>query len=406
MQQNQSKPAIWLITIIALVPQLSEAIYTPALPEIADSLKTSIQLTEHTLAIYLLGFAFGVFLWGTRADAIGRRPTLLMGYGLFCVACMGCYASRSIESLLFWRFIQGLGGAVGSVGGQTIARDSFTGKQRGVVFSTIGMVITLGPALGPVVGGMIVQNFHWSVVFIILMLTGAFVWASILRKLPETHPDYEQRHQRARWATVLKTMIKDPQVLTCGFIVGGLNGIAFSMYSEGPFYFIEMLKISPTQYGMIYPLTGTAGILGSLISRHLNKQGKTPIALIYMGLKIQTTAIIGLTLLTWFDFISVTDITQSLYLSVALITVIMFPFGLTIPNALSLALTKYGKVAGTAGALFGGYYYSLIALFAGGMGIFRNGTLLAMPLYFCGISIITMMVFLWNRGALTHDHSE
>lgn len=404
MPRTAEKPAIWLIVMIALIPQLSEAIYTPALPEIAETLKTSIPLTEHTLAIYLLGFAFGVFLWGTRADAIGRRPAVLLGYTLFSIACVGCYFSKSIEALLAWRFVQGLGGAVGSVMGQTIARDSFKGKERGVVFSTVGMVLTLGPALGPVVGGVIVQNFHWSMVFIVLLFAGFFVLFNVSARLPETHPDFNNRHNRIRWYTAAAQMIKDPQVVTCGSVVGGIVGIGFSLYSEGPFYFIDILNLSPSQYGFIFPLICTAAILGGFVSRHLNKKGRTPIELIHASIIVLLVSTVLMTLSTYMGLISIASPTQSIVLSIGFLFFINFAFGLSIPNALSLALMKYGHMAGTAGALFGFYYYMVTAVIAYGMGLFHDGALSAMPLYFMIVTGMCLGLFMLNKKKLEHDH--
>ncbi len=405
MSHTIKKPSVWIIVLIGIIPQISEAIYSPALPEIAASLRTTIPLTEYTLAIYLFGFACGVFLWGTRSDAIGRRPAVLMGYSLFAVACIGCYFSKSIEALLAWRFVQGLGGAVGSVMGQTIARDSFRGKERGVVFSTVGMVITIGPALGPVIGGVVVQNFHWSLVFIILFLSSLTILFTIFIKLPETHPDFGNRHNRIRWPTVAAKMLTDPQVMTCGFAVGCIIGITFCLYSEGPFYFIDILRISPSQYGSIFLTTCTVAVLGGYISRAMNKKGHTPVDLIQFSILLLMISSFLMTMCTYTGLISVENPRQSIILSVGFLFFTNFAFGMSIPNLLSLSLTKYGHTAGTSGALFGFLYYIITSAITYGMGLFHNGTLTAMPLYFTIIASLSFGVFLFNKKNLEHDHS-
>jgi len=58
------RPSLWLITLIVALPQLSETIYTPSLPDIARALQTSDSMVEYTLTIFLFGFAVGVLLWG------------------------------------------------------------------------------------------------------------------------------------------------------------------------------------------------------------------------------------------------------------------------------------------------------------------------------------------------------
>ena len=79
------RPSLWLIILIVALPQLSETIYTPSLPDIAHALRTSDSMVEYTLTIFLFGFAVGVLLWGNLSDRIGRRPALLMGIGIYLV---------------------------------------------------------------------------------------------------------------------------------------------------------------------------------------------------------------------------------------------------------------------------------------------------------------------------------
>ena len=118
-------PPIWLIIIIVGLPQLSETVYTPSLPEIAGALKTSPAMVEHTLTIYLFSFAIGTLFWGWLSDRLGRKPCVMMGLCVFICGCVGCYVSLSIEALMLSRFIQAFGGSIGSVLGQAIWRDAY-----------------------------------------------------------------------------------------------------------------------------------------------------------------------------------------------------------------------------------------------------------------------------------------
>ncbi|MBX9977600.1 MAG: MFS transporter, partial [Alphaproteobacteria bacterium] len=108
------KPAIWLIILIVGLPQFSETVYTPSLPDIARALRTSDTMVEYTLTIYLFAFALGTLLWGRISDQYGRKLPLLLGLGLYCVGCIGCTLAPSIDILLLSRFIQAFGGSTGS----------------------------------------------------------------------------------------------------------------------------------------------------------------------------------------------------------------------------------------------------------------------------------------------------
>jgi MFS family permease len=98
-QENISLPEIWLMVLIIALPQLSETVYTPSLPDIAKFLATSHALVEHTLTIFLFGLALGTLFWGKLSDKFGRRPALLSGLVIYSIGCVGCYFSTTIAIL-------------------------------------------------------------------------------------------------------------------------------------------------------------------------------------------------------------------------------------------------------------------------------------------------------------------
>src|SRR5688500_19038301 len=93
-------PAIWLIILIVGLPQLSETVYTPSLPDIAHSLNVAESMVEYTLTIYLFGFALGTLFWGKVSDRIGRKPCVIAGLLIFIIGCIGCYYATTITALM------------------------------------------------------------------------------------------------------------------------------------------------------------------------------------------------------------------------------------------------------------------------------------------------------------------
>lgn len=151
MKNNQKGLSIGLLIALVGFPQISETIYTPALPDVANGLSASAYMVEATLAIYFLGFAIGVLLWGIISDYCGRRNAMLVGLLVYGIATLGCASSKSIEILLAWRLLQAFGASVGSVITQTILRDSYDGAERTKLFSVMSGALAFSPAIGPII---------------------------------------------------------------------------------------------------------------------------------------------------------------------------------------------------------------------------------------------------------------
>lgn len=383
-------PAVWLLAMMVGLPMLSETVYTPALPDIARALQVPNAWAEYTLTIYLVGFAIGTLFWGKLSDFIGRKPALLGGFFIYVLGCVGCYYANSIELLMVSRFVQAFGGSAGSVLGQAICRDAYHGPALGKIYSTVGSVLAISPAIGPILGGFIDQHYGWSAIFLALMAMGSVAWLLTAQCLVETHP--KEKRVPVAIFKVIGRMCKDSQVIAFGLLVAGCNGISFSYFAEGPFYLIDLLGLSPSVYGMTFVGNACAGVLGGYVSRRLHDRINAR-AILRIGLLV--------VLLGGLVFSGVTFAFRewgapallSIILTVGSMMVVQMGCTVVTANALSLALKDYRHAVGTASSFFGFFYYTLIALFTLGMGTLHNGTLLPMPLYFLGVGIFMWVVF-------------
>ena len=266
-------PAIWLIVLIAGLPQFAETVYTPSLPDIAAALHTSDSMAEYTLTIYLIGFAIGTLFWGKLSDKFGRKPCVLAGLAIFIVGCAGCYFSSTIGMLMSYRFIQAFGGSIGSVLGQAICRDAYHGPALGKAYASVGIAMAVFPAIGPVIGGLIAQYLDWPSIFLFLILCAITLSIILAWRLPETH--HADNRKPVSIIEVILSLVKNKKVIGFAFIVGACNGIMFSYFAEGPFYFIEILALSPSQYGLSFIATALSSMLGGMVSKKLHKTHKS-----------------------------------------------------------------------------------------------------------------------------------
>ncbi len=402
MSRNLTVP-LWIIVLIVALPQLSETIYTPSLPALAASYDVSDKIAQYTLTVFLIGFAFGVLGWGRFSDRYGRKPGLYLGLILYMLASIGCYMSTNIEFLLFMRFLQAIGASVGSVLGQAIARDAIKPEDRGRAFSTVSMAMAFAPALGPVIGGLIINYTNWNMVFIMLFVLAAFIFIQVASFLPETNPTIGVDSDRPSFLTCFKKMSKDPHVLGFGCLVGGVNGILFGYFAEAPFFFIDTLSLSPSLFGMSAFWICLPLALGGMISKSMHNKNYSSNQIIFYGLWGIIFSSLFFFGLTYSGMISVNNKTIAVLISLLFINATMVSITMIVPNCLSQALQNYGNFAGTAASLFGFYYYLLISAMTSLMSYLHNGSLYALPFYMLILGAGMMLVF---RTTIYSDKKE
>lgn len=375
-------PSLFLLICLLGFPQISETIYTPSLPDLARSLGIGMDLAEFTLTIYFIGFAFGVLVYGTLADQIGRRASMLLGLFIYLIGSLGCSFASSIGALLFFRLIQAFGAASGSVVTQTILRDIYSGSERSQVFAMVSGALAFSPAIGPLLGGVVAQYFHWRANFHLLCVLGASLGLVTLLYLPETSPG--QLSSRPRLRSLILEMFCDPRLICYALLVGGCNGIIFSYYAEAPFIFVELLKLTPSQYGLLGFLVASSFFIASILSMRLGR----------LYAPEQVIGIGGILTFVGSIFMALTALDlPSMWMGFLTSLVLVFiGIGVIIPNCLSHALSEYKEHSGAAGAIFGFSYYWLIAGFTGAMSLLHNGKITAMPVYFCTISLGIILV--------------
>ena len=336
----------WLLLAIALLmfPQIAQTLYSPALADIGEAFGVGPQAAAQTLSVYFLAFAFGMVVWGRVCDRIGRRPTMLIGLGIYAGASLLALQVSTFEGLLVAQALGAFGVAVGSVVTQTLLRDRFQGAELAQVFSLIGIALAAGPAIGLFSGASLVRAFGYRGVLGGLLLLSLGLWLWCWRVLPETRPAHLIN---AGLFETLWRMLRDRDIWRAALLVALFNVALFSYYSLGPFLF-ERLGLSGQRFGYSGVILALGSGLGAWLNKSLLRRGFSGQRLIVVAAGSGLIGGIGVWLMQ-----------DSVWFVLAMLWVVL-AFGMAIPNILGAALVNYADRLGTAGALFGLMYYLLI----------------------------------------------
>src|SRR5947199_2199137 len=181
---------IWTfaITSVALVmTTLDNLVVTTALPVIRRDLHAGLSGLEWTVNAYTLTFAVLLITGAALGDRFGRRRLFVIGLGIFTLASAAAALAPSIDVLIAARAVQGLGGAIVTPLTLTILSSAVPANRRGLVVGAWGGISGLAVAIGPLVGGAIVEGLSWQWIFWLNVPIGLLLAPVAYSRLEESH---------------------------------------------------------------------------------------------------------------------------------------------------------------------------------------------------------------------------
>ncbi|OLT11210.1 multidrug transporter [Actinomadura sp. CNU-125] len=163
---------------------LDTTIVNVALESLGTELDAPLSTIQWVVTGYLLAVALVIPVTGWAMDRFGPKATWITAVSLFAIGSALCAAAWSIESLIAFRVVQGLGGGMLLPGGQAIITRAAGPDRLGRAMSILGVPMLLGPVLGPVLGGLLVEYTSWHWIFIVNVPVGILAVALAVWKLP------------------------------------------------------------------------------------------------------------------------------------------------------------------------------------------------------------------------------
>jgi EmrB/QacA subfamily drug resistance transporter len=181
---------VWVVAGVVILGMimsiLDTTIVNVALRTLSHDLHSSISQIQWVVTGYLLALAAVIPITGWAARRFGAKRVYLTSLVLFTLGSALCAVAASTTTLVIFRVLQGAGGGMIMPVGQLLMAQVAGPKRMGRVMGIVSMPAMLAPILGPVVGGAILQNLHWSWIFLVNLPIGVLAFVLALRMLPKT----------------------------------------------------------------------------------------------------------------------------------------------------------------------------------------------------------------------------
>ncbi|XWO13377.1 Multidrug transporter MdfA protein [Candidatus Hepatincola sp. Pdp] len=373
-----------IIIMMTVIGLLSTDIFLPSLPQISHDFSSNPEITQLTISLFLLGLSVSQLIYGPLSESFGRKKIILIGVTVYIIASIGCLFSPSIEYLIIFRLLQGVGACAGMTIGRAIIGDAFTKQESGKIFATVFPFVGLSPAIAPVIGGLIDEFFGWRAVFLTVLLLGLMIFILIILFLPETlsqdkrkpiHPVHIGRHY--------VSLIGDK--LFIGYVV--IPCIAYFAYfaylTISPFI-LHAQGLTAKMIGLCYISVSISYVLGNLTSRKL---------LNYYGLNKVLTIGYTIFLISGVLMVPFNYFSFNLFLFLLPITCLTFANGFLIPLGSAGVIANFSHLAGYASGLLGFLQLGSASLTAAIVGSLTNGSQILLAYYIAFIAIIGVILF-------------
>ncbi|CAM2899075.1 MFS transporter [Legionella worsleiensis] len=353
-------------------------LYQPALPTIIHYFRTTHELGQLTLSVYLFVNGIAQLFWGPIIDHFGRLKSIVLSMLFFLLATIICIQSTSIYMLIIGRALQSFFICCSGVIAISSTRDYENTVERANVISHIAMIVSISPIIAPLIGSLVFMNSGWKSSFVCMTLVG-FVLLVLAKPFLKESPAWKKDKTSFSFIKSLQqyVLILKNRSMWLGMTIftASFTNIMIIIINI-TYLIIDQLHYSPITFACIFAFNGFSMILGNFIGIRLRDVFSLRWNMCFGSILIVMGTCTSLILYLYFG-LSLT----------CLIPLLLSTMGVTIvnPPALSLALGDFYENAASATAVINAVRMSLSALIAGII-----GSLLTTNYYILPMSMMTM----------------
>ncbi len=386
MLHRDSRLLVWLLGLLTAVGPFTTDTYLPSMPAIREHFAVDMAAVQLTLSLAFVGGAVGQLFYGPLSDRFGRRPLLIAGLAVYVAASAACMFAESIEQLIAARFLQVVGSICCPVLARAMVRDLHEREAAGRMLALMGMVLSIGPILAPIIGGVLQANFGWRASFVFVTAYGLALLVMVTLFLGESvHRTDDQALKPRRIAQTVAMLLRSRVFVGYMLINCALFGGLGAYLSGVAFVVIQVLSVPTEYFGAVFGAIALGALSGYTLSGKLSTRFGLD-----RTLEIGTFGVaISGAVLAVFAFAGFAHVATL----VLPMMVFMCFFSISGPQAIAGALTPFPRVAGSASSLVG-FFQSLTSATLGmGVALAFDGTPRALAGFVCLMGLATLAAY-------------
>ncbi|MCO5154610.1 MULTISPECIES: multidrug effflux MFS transporter [unclassified Shinella] len=392
-RMSERRTSIIAAFLVALGP-VSMALYTPAMPELVRAFSSTESAIKLTLSLYFAGFALSQLVSGTMSDVLGRRKTTLIFMTVYLAGSLMAAFAPSVGVLLAGRLVQGIGASVGMTVSRAIVRDQFTGTEAARIMNMVGMMLAIGPAVSPTLGGFALGVFGWQSIFFLMVGFALAACGAVYFCMAETTVPDPAKGRVGPILAGYAALATSRRFVSATLVMAGAVGALYGQATMLPFVLIGTVGLTPTEFGVGMLMQSGFFFAGTVCVRLLMRK-VAPARIVLPGLCFIGIASILIALASHL-------VTPSFLSVMGPVGIYAFGIAFVMPYMMTAAMEPFPEIAGSASAAMGfiqmgaGFLAGLLAA-AIGMPLFAFGTIIP------AMGLMAILSYVWYRAICSRD---